>query len=381
MALLSRPETNDDRYGRLATDDAPFWFATPALGWSVVLQLVWVFDEEVSLEAMTSMNAALARGRMHRMLVPSTVYGSRPSWGPAPDAPGLAVDSLPVPDAGVDAWAIAEMSTVPLDAEGGRCWRLRCAPTESGGTVLSLSALHVVTDGRGMVAAAAEAARESGVPVAVAADRTPSSASSESFVPLRRRRLADAADAVAQAGAVVAGIVRAVAERRKASWPGTGSATGTPSARRAIPGGQVHLGDRVDPRGRLGPRRNRARRNPEHPLHRGGERAPPVERTIPVGHPDQGRRPGGSSCGRGGQPDQRDRGGLGVPHRRAGAGRRSHRDPGRVQGRLRAAVRRASRTPHPSTPARLVPAAVGADQARGRRRGQGHARRGDLQHR
>ncbi|MCK8613646.1 hypothetical protein [Gordonia sp. C13] len=217
MALLSRPETNDGRYGRLATDDAPFWFATPALGWSVVLQLVWVFDEEVSLEAMTSMNAALARGRMHRMLVPSTVYGSRPSWVPAPDAPGLAVDSLPVPDAGVDAWATAEMSTVPLDAEGGRCWRLRCAPTESGGTVLSLSALHVVTDGRGMVAAAAEAARESGVPVAVAADRTPSSASSESSVPLRRRRLADAADAVAQAGAVVAGIVRAVAERRKAS--------------------------------------------------------------------------------------------------------------------------------------------------------------------
>ncbi|ASR02660.1 hypothetical protein RVF83_14795 [Gordonia rubripertincta] len=225
MAPLSRTDPVDERSGRLATDDAPFWFATPALGWSVVLQIVWVFDDEVSLEALTAMNAALARGRMHRMLVPSTVYGSRPRWAPAPDAPGLAVDPLPIPDAGVDAWATAEMSTVPLDAEGGRCWRLRCAPTESGGTVLSLCALHVVTDGRGMVAAAAEAARESGVPVAVANERsstTGSSGSGESRRPVapgsrRRGRLDDLADAVAQAGAVVVGLARAVAERRKAS--------------------------------------------------------------------------------------------------------------------------------------------------------------------
>ncbi|SDU51846.1 hypothetical protein [Gordonia westfalica] len=216
MVLLSRPGTDDDRNGRLATDDAPFWFATPALGWSVVLQVVWIFDDEVSLEALTAMNAALARGRMHRMLVPSTVYGSRPRWVPAPDAPGLTVDSRPVPDAGIDAWATAEMSTVPLDAEGGRCWRLRSTPTESGGTVLSLCALHVVTDGRGMVAAAAEAAGAAGVPTAVAAERisTPKAGAPASG---RRQRLADTVDAFAQAGAVVAGVFRAAAESRKAS--------------------------------------------------------------------------------------------------------------------------------------------------------------------
>ncbi len=222
MAPLSRTDPVDERSGRLATDDAPFWFATPALGWSVVLQMVWVFEDEVSLEALTAMNAALARGRMHRMLVSSTVYGSRPRWVPAPDAPGLAVDPLPIPDAGVDAWATAEMSTVPLDAEGGRCWRLRSAPTQSGGTALSLCALHVVTDGRGMVAAAAAAARESGVPVAVPDERTSAaggslSAGPESRGSWRRGRLDDVADAVAQAGAVVVGIARAAAESRKAS--------------------------------------------------------------------------------------------------------------------------------------------------------------------
>ena len=154
LAARLRDERAAIRGERLTSEDAPFWFVTPALGWSVVLQLVWVFDEEVSIETLTAMNAAFARGRLNRMLVVPDVVGARPRWVAAPDAPGLAADSRPVPETEIDDWATAEMSSVPLDAEGGRCWRLRSAPTASGGTVVSLCALHVVTDGRGMLAAA-----------------------------------------------------------------------------------------------------------------------------------------------------------------------------------------------------------------------------------
>ncbi|WP_223205664.1 hypothetical protein [Gordonia jinghuaiqii] len=227
----SRPGMNADAQGtgarirkvfggaeRLASDDAPFWFVTPALGWSVVLQMVWVLDDEVSLEALTAMNAALARGRLHRMLVPSTVYGARPRWVDAPDSPGLAADTEPVAEADIDAWATAEMSTVPLDAEGGRCWRLRSAPTESGGTVVSLCTLHVLTDGRGMLAAAAEAAAASAVPLIPDTEAPAAAPNPKSPTAIRRRQqIADVADACVQAGAAATGIVRAALARRKSA--------------------------------------------------------------------------------------------------------------------------------------------------------------------
>ncbi|QHD85486.1 hypothetical protein GR168_08900 [Gordonia sp. JH63] len=222
LAARLRDERAAIRGERLTSEDAPFWFVTPALGWSVVLQLVWVFDEEVSIETLTAMNAAFARGRLNRMLVVPDVVGARPRWVAAPDAPGLAADSRPVPEAEIDDWATAEMSSVPLDAEGGRCWRLRSAPTASGGTVVSLCALHVVTDGRGMLAAAAEAASASEVPLARDADRASGAdpaATTRPPVSWRRQRIGDLADAGSQAGAVLAGLVRAALERRKAGGP------------------------------------------------------------------------------------------------------------------------------------------------------------------
>ncbi|UPW11009.1 hypothetical protein M1C59_09370 [Gordonia terrae] len=221
LATRVRAEGSAIRGDRLTSEDAPFWFVTPALGWSVVLQLVWVFDEEVSIEALTAMNAALARGRLNRMLVVPDVRGARPRWVDAPDAPGLAADSQPVSETEIDEWATAEMSAVPLDAEGGRCWRLRSVPTADGGTVVSLCALHVVTDGRGMLAAATEAAEASAVPLDPASGPGAAAADEPTLpsVSWRRRRAGDVVDAGSQVVAVVAGLARAALEQRKAGGP------------------------------------------------------------------------------------------------------------------------------------------------------------------
>ncbi|MCR8898510.1 MULTISPECIES: glycosyltransferase [Gordonia] len=207
------------RLERLATDDALYWIMTPALGWSVVLQIVWVLDDEISPEALTAMNTALSRGPLHRILKTTDVYGARPRWERAPDAPPPAIDALPVAESDIDTWAADEMATVPLDVENGRCWRLRAARTESGGTVVSLCALHVATDGRGMLAAAAEAAAASGAPLDPATGgvtprpgNVPDAATAASR---SRRRLADVADACVQVGEVARGLVRAVVEQRR----------------------------------------------------------------------------------------------------------------------------------------------------------------------
>lgn len=210
-AVAHRPVRGE----RLDADDATFWFVGPALGWSVVLQIVWVFDEEVGVDTVRAMNTVLAQGRLHRRLRVPRVVGARPQWVPAPDVPALAADTTPVDEADIDGWATEEMSTVPLDPEAGRCWRLRSAPTVTGGTVISLCALHVVTDGRGMLAAAAEAAVAAGV--AGDGGENPADPRHPSPPDGALAWGSDVLDAVSQVGAVLRGLVRAAAERRRSS--------------------------------------------------------------------------------------------------------------------------------------------------------------------
>ena len=148
---------------RLGSADATYEFLRRALGWSVVLQVVWTFDDEIPAETLVSMHKWLGQGRLHRRLAAAKVPGARPRWVPAGALPEPVVDHIPVPDAQIGSWAGNEMMGVDLDAGAGRCWRLRTAPTVSGGTVLSLCALHLVADGRTLVRAAGEAMAHSTV--------------------------------------------------------------------------------------------------------------------------------------------------------------------------------------------------------------------------
>ncbi|RPA10385.1 hypothetical protein EEB19_08560 [Gordonia sp. OPL2] len=142
---------------RLSDEDATYWFLHRALRWTVVLQLVWVFDGPVSREALAAMNRRLGRGRLHRRVVVPRIPGARPRWAPAVGCPDLDWDDRSIPDAELDDWAAAEMGSVRLDPEQGRCWRLRAGRSDSNRTVVSLCALHLVADGRTLVRSAAAA--------------------------------------------------------------------------------------------------------------------------------------------------------------------------------------------------------------------------------
>lgn len=151
---------------RLGDEDATYWFLRRGLGWSVVLQLVWDFEDAIPEELAQAVAARLTVGRLHRRLVVPRVPGARPKWVPSQAPSALHLDGGAVPAGKVDDWAEFEMSTVELDAQDGRCWRLRMAPTTAGGTAVSLCALHLVADGRSMVAAAQEAFSGSDLPPA-----------------------------------------------------------------------------------------------------------------------------------------------------------------------------------------------------------------------
>ncbi|GAC69769.1 hypothetical protein [Gordonia soli] len=200
---------------RLSAPDATYWFVHDTLHWSVVLQLTWTVEGSVPDAALEEMAARLSAGRLHRRLCRPRVPGARPYWVRAEEPLTAVIDRVPVADDEIDAWSGAELDGVPLDPEEGRCWRLRAVTTRDGRSVLSLTALHLVTDGRSMVAAASDAlaavALGRDIPVRgsadlIAADRIPADTSAAGG--RTAGAVADLVDAVRQVGAAASGVAR-----------------------------------------------------------------------------------------------------------------------------------------------------------------------------
>ncbi|MGV9480645.1 hypothetical protein [Gordonia aichiensis] len=211
---------------RLADEDATYWLLDRGLGWSVVLQLTWEIPGVLDPTVITAFADRLARGALHRRVVVPRVAGARPSWVSAGGVLAPVVDVERVPSSETHRWATDALAHAALDAQAGRCWQLRAVVTESGDTVLSLCALHLVTDGRGLVTAARLALASDGDEVAaeLSTARPPTV-------------VADAFDALRQVRASTVGLVRASRRRRGGSastWdprpPRPAPATRAPSA-------------------------------------------------------------------------------------------------------------------------------------------------------
>ncbi|MEE4024260.1 hypothetical protein V1Y59_14335 [Gordonia sp. PKS22-38] len=210
---------------RLADEDATYWFLHRGLGWSVVLQLVWVFDGPVQTATLTAMNRALSRGVLHRHLIRAGIPGARPRWTPAASQPELGIDDRTISADRIDEWAADEMATVELDPESGRCWRMRVARCDSGDTAISLCALHLVADGRTMVRAAADAMARAGTADPDVYRRDGHDGPPRSR---RRHRVDDVIDAARQVGRAAAGIVRAINSSRQQDDPAAPGALDRP---------------------------------------------------------------------------------------------------------------------------------------------------------
>lgn len=142
---------------RMQPEDTTYWLVREAFGWSVVLQLLWRFPAVPERAALDAVNARLRHSVLNRRLVRAAAPFARHRWVHADFAPDLLVDGEPIPADDIEPWSGTELYCTPLDPEHGPAWRLRGVPLTDGGFVLSLTALHLVADGRTMVTAAATA--------------------------------------------------------------------------------------------------------------------------------------------------------------------------------------------------------------------------------
>ncbi|WP_093414927.1 hypothetical protein [Saccharopolyspora flava] len=141
---------------RLTFDDDLFLRSERVLGIPVTNQSVWRFDRALDPAELDELARRLSAGRLGRRVVRGAFPGARARWVPSETVPPVAVRSEPVES--VLSWADAEAAK-PLDPVRGPGWRLACAPTEAGGSVLSLVVSHVVGDGGVHVNAVVEAVR------------------------------------------------------------------------------------------------------------------------------------------------------------------------------------------------------------------------------
>ncbi|MFC6010643.1 hypothetical protein [Nocardia lasii] len=142
---------------RMQPEDSTYWLVREAFGWSVVLQIVWRFPTRPDPAGLVAFNEQLRNSVLNRRLIRVRVPGARHRWVHADFAPELELDTTPIAVEDIEKWSGAELYGTPLDPERGPAWRLRGVAVDDGGFVLSLTALHLVADGRTMVGAAMDA--------------------------------------------------------------------------------------------------------------------------------------------------------------------------------------------------------------------------------
>ncbi|MGW6621880.1 hypothetical protein ACWF99_11635 [Nocardia sp. NPDC055002] len=167
---------------RMQPEDSTYWLVREAFGWSVVLQILWRFPAYPNRADLDAFNERLRDSVLNRRLVRAGVPVARHRWVHADLAPELQIDATPIAADGIELWSGTELYSSPLDPEDGPAWRLRGVAVDDGGFLLSLTALHLVADGRTMVNAAMDAMtgtaadplsrpRSVGSPARIAADR------------------------------------------------------------------------------------------------------------------------------------------------------------------------------------------------------------------
>ncbi|MCP2264243.1 hypothetical protein ACFQHV_18015 [Promicromonospora thailandica] len=197
---------------RLTYDDDLFLRTRRVLGVSVVNQTVWRLPVPLEPRAVRALHRGLTEGPLQRVVRPGRLPGARARWSASAVSLDPAIESTPVRDDAVLAWADRQ-AQAHLDPEQGPTWALAAAPTVSGGSVLSFVTSHVVADG-GMHVGALQAA------VAAAGFRADdtggfTSPSGPRRLPrdgerIRTGLVADLRDATGQARAAVGGLRRAV---------------------------------------------------------------------------------------------------------------------------------------------------------------------------
>ncbi|MFE3544623.1 hypothetical protein ACFXK0_16815 [Nocardia sp. NPDC059177] len=200
---------------RITADDDLFFKLHSLYPNALVNQLGYRFDVPLERDLLARWHAHLATGFIARRVRTTRFPFARPHWEPATESLPLVWSDTPIPDERVLEWFL-EQAAVEFDPARGRVWQLAGTHTESGGTVVTLVASHVVCDGGAMMHAIVDSLDR--LNRGAEPDRAASAGRLVGPVAGKGRFAADLADAGAQLRAVARG-VRAARRARGVGEP------------------------------------------------------------------------------------------------------------------------------------------------------------------
>ncbi|MGA9492775.1 MAG: hypothetical protein WBV80_21345 [Mycobacterium sp.] len=141
---------------RLAFVDQGFFSGQRAAGLEEVMQVVWLYEHPVDLDALRRVNQNLSRGLMARLIERSPLPFGRHRWVSGPGPSDIDIAECARPRAELSDWA-DERSQLPVDPERGPGWHFGVLPLTDGSTAVTFVASHYVLDGIGCFLALVEA--------------------------------------------------------------------------------------------------------------------------------------------------------------------------------------------------------------------------------
>lgn len=136
--------------------DQAFYAGHRAADQKEVMQVGWVYQHVVDIEALKRFRRELGKGMMGRLIERSPLPFGRHRWVAAPESSALDIATAVRPRAELGDW-FDECTQLPIDPESGPGWRISVVPLSDGSTAISLVLSHYVIDGIGAAVAVTEA--------------------------------------------------------------------------------------------------------------------------------------------------------------------------------------------------------------------------------
>nr|WP_107529125.1 hypothetical protein [Mycolicibacterium tusciae] len=151
--MASSSEAPDNR---LALLDQAFFAWQRATGEKVAIQLLWVYEHAIDIDAVERFQHYLANGLLGRRIERSPVPFFRHRWVLDKGTSDIDFADRARPRTEVSDWA-DERSQVPTDPEWGPGWHIGVLPLTDGSTAVSLVVSHDIVDGLGLALAVGDA--------------------------------------------------------------------------------------------------------------------------------------------------------------------------------------------------------------------------------
>ncbi|OMB97777.1 hypothetical protein A5733_09355 [Mycobacterium sp. NS-7484] len=146
MRKATAPTRPDNR---LALADEALLAEHHAAGMNVVIQVTWLYERAVDLDALRRFHQALGQGLLGRRIERPALPIARHRWVVDRGPSEIDIAQSTRPRAALGDW-VDERSQLPVNAESGPGWHLGVVPLDDGSTAISLVLSHNLIDGLGL---------------------------------------------------------------------------------------------------------------------------------------------------------------------------------------------------------------------------------------